>query len=151
MADVTRLLQAAIQAVEAGAPDLAADFAERAIRELRSDTTRAPGVPEGSELPWSTQPRDEGFAEFIRRAVGFLDRFAEAPRGEVSEEQARAFAREFFAEQPRVVGPSFYRRGSLETERTAEGAVVRITEAGRKHLAKLKRLRDVADRHTPVY
>lgn len=151
MVDVTRLLQAAIQAVEAGAPDLAADFAERAIRALRSDAARGADAPDAPELPWSTQPRDEGFAEFIRRAVGFLDRFAEAPAGEVAEEQAREFAREFFAEQPRVVGPSFYRRGSLETERTAEGTVVRITEAGRKHLGKLKRLRDVADRHTPVY
>ena len=118
MADVTRLLQAAIQAVEAGAPDLAADFAERAIRELRLGAPRAADAP---ELPWSTQPRDEGFVEFVRRAEGFLSRFAEAPGGEVAEEQARALAREFFAEQPRVVGPSFYRRGALETERTAEG------------------------------
>ena len=34
MADAVRLFQAAIQAVEAGAPDLAVDFAQRSIQEL---------------------------------------------------------------------------------------------------------------------
>ena len=146
MTDVKKLLQAAIQAVDADAPDLAADFTERALRSLRSGAPESP-----AELPWSTQPRDERFSEFLRRGVGFLDRFAEAPGGQVSEEEARAFAREYFGEQPRVVGPSFYRRGSLETEMMPSGTVVRLTKRGEKHLKALKELLDRMNRMKPVY
>jgi hypothetical protein len=134
VADAVRLLQAAIQAVEAGAEDLAVDFAQRAIQELG-------GALRPSALPWSTDPKDvDRFEEFIRRAGDFLSAFATAPGAEVSEDRARALARECFAEQPRVVGPTFYRTRILEAGDGSAGPVVRLTEKGKRYFSKIQRV-----------
>ena len=143
MADAIKLLQAAIQAVEAGADDLAADFAQRAILELRGSGSQG--------LPWSTDPKDDRFEEFVRRSAGFLQRFADRPAGEVTEAEARVLAREFFGEQPRVVGPSFYRRGLLELASRPTGRVVRLTKKGYSTLKEAVRLASELERTASVY
>jgi hypothetical protein len=144
MADTIQLLHAAIQAVESGANDLAIDFAQRAIQELGGETR--------SERPWSSHPRDgERFVEFLRRSVGFLESFASAPQPDIPEDRARALAHEFFPEEPRVVGPSFYRIGSLETLDGPTGRTVRLTERGQKHLKKVQKMASQFERRTAVY
>jgi hypothetical protein len=147
MADSVRLFQASIQAVEAGAPDLAIDFAQRAIKELS-------GVAGSTARPWKTRHSWQSI-EFLRRAIPFLEGFAVAPDATVPEERARELAREFFAEEPRAVGPSFYRPGALEAVDTSAGRVVRLTEKGRGLLEifrpKLAELEEKARRTAPVY
>jgi hypothetical protein len=147
MADVVRLFQAAIQAVEAGAPDLAVDFAQRAIQELS-------GAAAPASLPWKARHPWHSF-QFLRRAVPFLRAFAEAPDAQVSEERARELAREFFPEEPRAVGPSFYRPGLVQAIDTATGRVVRLTEKGQRilnmYLPKLAELEEKERRTAPVY
>jgi hypothetical protein len=145
MADALRLLQAAIQAAEAGAEDLAIDFAQRAIQELGGEARPA-------TLPWSTDSKDvERFEVFVRRAAAFLAAFAAGPRSEVPEDQARALAREFFAEQPRVVGPTFYRTRALEASVGAAGRVVRLTDKGQKYLKKFQQMVAKLDDTGAVY
>ena len=147
MADVVRLFQAAIQAVEAGAPDLAIDFAQRALKELG-------GASNPASLPWNARHRWESL-EFLRRAVPLLSAVAAAPEAQIPEERARELAREFFPEEPRAVGPSFYRSGLLEAVESSEGRVVRITEKGERMLKmvrpKLAELEERERRTAPVY
>jgi hypothetical protein len=147
--DVKKLLAAAIQAVDADAKDLAADFVERALNELRPRPDEA--QQRTSELPWSTDPKDERFAEFLRRALGFLRRFESAPNGTVTEDEARLFAREFFPEEPRVVGPSFYRRGLVQSEGTPDAVTVSISNQGRKALRQFERMLAQFERMAAVY
>ena len=145
MADVKQLFQAAIQAVDAGAHDLAADFAERAVRELRGDGSNI------GTVPWSTDPRDDRFHEFAQRGVGFLTEFLNAGSEGLTEEQAKLVTRRFFAEQPRVVGPTFYRSGSLDST-TADGDKrVRITKSGRGHLKQLEDWLESWRRHSGAH
>jgi hypothetical protein len=147
VADAIRLFQAAIQAVEAGAPDLAIDFAQRAIKELS-------GIGGSTARPWKTRPSWQSI-EFLRRAIPFLEGFAVAPDATVPEERARELAREIFPEEPRVVGPSFYRPGLLEAVDTSAGRVVRLTEKGQRLLKafrpKLVELEEKERRTAPVY
>ena len=147
MADAVRLFQAAIQAVEAGAQDLAIDFAQRAIKELG-------GADTPTSLPWNKRHRWDSF-EFLRRAVPLLSAVAAGPQAQVSEERARELAREFFPEEPRAVGPSFYRSGLLQAVETANGRVVQLTEKGQRILKmvmpKLAELEEKERRTAPVY
>lgn len=133
MADFPKLLAAAKQAYEAGARDLAVDFLRRAIEEV--------GVVEGGRgvLPWSTVPSDERYDEFRRRALLFLRPIAAQPNGEIVEADAKALARRVFREQPRVVGPTFYRAGLVNAMDSASiGPAVRITPEGRRFLQSLE-------------
>jgi hypothetical protein len=149
MADVVKLLQAAIQAVQADAPDLAIEFAQRAIKELGVGAAAAPSSP-----PWNPRFRWDSL-DFLRRAVPFLSAFAGAPQGQVPEERARELAREFFPEEPRVVGPSFYRGGLVQAVDTANGRAVQITEKGQRMLKmvqpKLTELEEKERRTAPVF
>jgi hypothetical protein len=147
MADVLRLFQAAIQAVEAGAQDLAIDFAQRAIKELN-------GAGGSASLPWKARHRWDNF-EFLRRAIPFLGAFAAAPGAQVPEERARELAREFFPEEPRAVGPSFYRPEFLQAVETPSGRAVRLTEKGQRALKvfapRLAQLEEKERRTAAVY
>jgi hypothetical protein len=147
VADAIRLFQAAIQAVEAGAEDLAIDFAQRAIKELNGAAAPVP-------LPWNARHRWESF-EFLRRAIPFLKAFAEAPEAQVPEERARELAREFFPEEPRAVGPSFYRRGLLQSVETPGGRAVQLTKRGQRSIEifgpKLTELEEKERRTAAVY
>ena len=131
MPRVTKLLAAAIEAYEAGTRDLAADFTARALKELR------PARPTG-ELPWSTLPNDPRFPEWQRRAHDFLRAFADAWGDRLPPSEARDLARSIFPEQPRVVGPSFYRPRYVESVRLRGEEVVRLTTTGREFLESLE-------------
>ena len=133
MPRVTKLLAAAIEAYEAGARDLAADFTARALKELRPKQGTASG-----ELPWSTMPNDPRFPEWQSRAHDFLRAFADAWGDKLPPSEARDLARRIFPEQPRVVGPSFYRPGYVESVRLRGEDVVRLTNIGREFLESLE-------------
>lgn len=136
MADAEQLLQAALESLKAEAPDLAADFADRAVRELRGPR------PANRELPWSSTPTDPRYPEYVRRATRFLGTFAEHPRGELPGDQARMLARDVFPEEPRMVGPTFYRPGLLSSHRATGAEAVRITEKGRRAVYHLRETLD---------
>jgi len=126
MGDFMKLVQAGIQAYEAQAPDLAADFLRRAIAEIDPETGRS------RQLPWSSDPNDgDRNLEWNVRARRFLQRFLDAPAGTLTESEAREWSKLVFPEQPRAVGPAFYRPGFLESFTDEDGARVRLTEKGR--------------------
>ena len=133
MANVKKLLAAAVDALDAGAEDLAADFIARALQELR------PAQPDEKALPWSGNPGDPRIGEWYRRAVAFLDAFASAPNSELTEADAQDLARRVFPEQPRVVGPGFYRPGFVETIDRRDGPSVRLTKEGQRYLSNMER------------
>lgn len=113
MRDIPQLLRAAINAYGAGATDLAGDFAERALRELR----RGPGAVE----------RERESRTFKQRALRFLNAFLEAPDHALPLARARELAVQVFAQAPRTVGPAFYRPGYVES--SSDGRVV-LTRRG---------------------
>ncbi len=134
MADVPKLLDAAIQAYQAGARDLAAEFTARALKALRPGREKAT-----NELPWSSTPQDPRFPEWQRRAREFLRAFSDAYGDRLPKLEARELARRIFPEQPRVVGPSFYRSGYVESAKLRGDDVVRLTKMGREFLESLER------------
>ncbi len=131
--DPVQLLQSAIQAQRAGAPDLAAQFAERAARALRGDG-----------LPWRGPARARGLTpEFAARARDLLGTVAAAGRRGLTDSEARALARRVFPEGTRVMGPSFYRPGYVVVR--SDGRVV-VTPRGRAFLNQLGQARAPAAR-----
>jgi hypothetical protein len=135
VSDFLTLLHASRQAYRAGALDLAAELAERAARELRAGS----GAPH--ELPWSSTPADPRFPEYVRRGIQFLESFENA-RGALTAGAAQALAHGVYPEQPRTVGPAFYRPGLIERLRDAEPLTVRLTPKGRACLRQLRAWRD---------
>lgn len=129
MADVVRMLKAAIEAIEAGSPGTAQVLLKGALKDLRE-------AGEDPERPWSTNPREKPrFYEYLSRLSGYLGRFEGVECLPVDE--AREAAREFFPEEPRSVGPLYKRE--LETVVVSNTVSVRLTEAGATRLADLRR------------
>lgn len=131
MPAVKTLLQRSIRALDTGNLAKAAGLVELALKQLRDGAK--------PRLPWTPASGNVHSAEFRRRATRFLETILRARDGLMDEMHARELARGLFPEQPRVVGPSFYRPRFLEVVEGPHGNSVRVTQRGQRFLAILRR------------